>query len=367
MVTVPQVRLRLPLFAIAGISLVTGVWVGLLRLGWELPQPPRPLPATHGPLMVSAFLGTLIALERAAALGKKWTYGAPLFAALGALAAFFLPPSWMAPAFSAAGSAFLVAIFIFLYRLQPANFFIVIGTGAFLWLLGNALWAAGLPIHRAAPWWIGFLVFTIAGERLELSRLLRLSRWDYAKLWLALALLLCGLIASLVIFAAGIWICGAAVLAIGLWLARHDMARRTVAERGLPRFMAVSLLAGYGWLAAGGLMWIAFASEFSAGPLYDAMLHAVFLGFVFSMIFAHAPIIFPSITGLALPFDADFYSHLGLLHLSLALRIGGDLGESLPWQQWGGLLNAVAVLLFLANNIRAIRRGRRDSEAARRS
>lgn len=358
MVTVPQVPGRLPLFAIAGISLVAGVWVGLLRLGWELPQPPRPFPAAHGPLMVSAFLGTLIALERAVALGKKWTYGAPLFAALGALSALFLPPSWMAPAFLAAGSAFLVAIFISLYLLQPASFFIVIGTGAVLWLVGNSLWAAALPLHRVAPWWIGFLVLTIAGERLELSRVLRLSRWDSAKLLLGIALLLCGLITSLSIFETGIKICGVGLLIIGLWLSRYDMAQRTIAQRGLPRFMAVSLLAGYGWLVVGGLIWIAFARDFSAGPLYDAMLHAIFLGFVFSMIFAHAPIIFPSITGMAMVFDRGFYSHLGLLHFALALRIVGDLAENLQWQQWGGMLNAAAVLLFLANNLRAIRGSR---------
>lgn len=169
------------------------------------------------------------------------------------------------------------------------------------------------------------------------------------------------------IFEPGVRITGAGLLAIGLWLLRYDMARRTATERGLPRFMAISLLAGYGWLAAGGVMWILFAADFSSGPRYDAMLHAIFLGFVFSMIFAHAPIIFPSITGLAMAFDGGFYSHLGLLHVSLALRIAGDLAESLPWQQWGGLLNVAAVLLFLANNIRTIRRGCRNSEPARHS
>jgi hypothetical protein len=83
------------------------------------------------------------------------------------------------------------------------------------------------------------------------------------------------------------------------------------------------------------------------------MLHAIFLGFVFSMIFAHAPIILPTITGLALPFQNDFYMHAALLHLSLILRIAGDLLPSPPLQQWAGLLNAAAILLFLVNNVRA--------------
>jgi hypothetical protein len=93
------------------------------------------------------------------------------------------------------------------------------------------------------------------------------------------------------------------------------------------------------------------------------MLHAIFLGFVFSMIMAHAPIIFPSISGLAIPFDNRFYAHLGLLHASLALRVIGDLNAAPEWQRWGGLLNAGAVLLFLANNVGAVWRDRRHRAA----
>ena len=75
------------------------------------------------------------------------------------------------------------------------------------------------------------------------------------------------------------------------------------------------------------------------------------------MIFAHAPIILPTITGLALPFQKSFYLHAGLLHLSLLLRVGGDLGSSLSLKEWGGLVNTLALLLFLINNIRAVKGG----------
>jgi hypothetical protein len=84
------------------------------------------------------------------------------------------------------------------------------------------------------------------------------------------------------------------------------------------------------------------------------MLHTVFVGFIFSMIFAHAPVILPTITGLALPFDNSFYLHAGLLHISLLVRIAGDLALLPNGQKWGGLLNALAILLFLINNIRAV-------------
>jgi hypothetical protein len=87
------------------------------------------------------------------------------------------------------------------------------------------------------------------------------------------------------------------------------------------------------------------------------MLHTIFLGFVFSMIFAHAPIILPTITGLALPFQKSFYLHAGLLHISLLMRVAGDLSLLLPLQRWAGLLNVGAILLFLINNVRAVRLG----------
>jgi hypothetical protein len=66
------------------------------------------------------------------------------------------------------------------------------------------------------------------------------------------------------------------------------------------------------------------------------------------MIFAHAPIIVPAVTGLAVPFHNGFYLPLALLQASLALRVAGDLGAGFTLRQWGGLLNEVAILLFLA-------------------
>ena len=60
-------RLRYPLLLIALLTLLAATWAGLLRIGWLLPAPGS-LAASHGPLMVSGFLGTLIGLERAVAL-----------------------------------------------------------------------------------------------------------------------------------------------------------------------------------------------------------------------------------------------------------------------------------------------------------
>jgi hypothetical protein len=53
------------------------MWAGLVRLGWNLPPLIPTLSRTHGPLMISGFLGTLINLERVIALNRKWMYAAP--------------------------------------------------------------------------------------------------------------------------------------------------------------------------------------------------------------------------------------------------------------------------------------------------
>ena len=78
------------------------------------------------------------------------------------------------------------------------------------------------------------------------------------------------------------------------------------------------------------------------------MLHSIFLGFVFSMIFGHAPVIIPAVLRIAVPYRPRFYAYLILLHGSLLLRVVGDLTLQPDLRRWGGLFNVVAVLLFLA-------------------
>jgi hypothetical protein len=82
----------------------------------------------------------------------------------------------------------------------------------------------------------------------------------------------------------------------------------------------------------------------------------VFLGFVFSMIFGHAPTIVPAVTGVAVPFERAFYLLVGLLHGALLLRLVGDLATLPEIRAWGGLRNVAAVLLLAVWTVRAARR-----------
>ena len=104
---------------------------------------------------------------------------------------------------------------------------------------------------------------------------------------------------------------------------------------------------GYVWLIVAGVLWLLFADLFLAGPLYDAMVHAVLVGFVFSMILGHAPIIVPALTQREVRYTALFYGPLALLHVSLIVRLYGDLWPDTTLRLWGGLFNEVAVMIFL--------------------
>jgi len=202
---------------------------------------------------------------------------------------------------------------------------------------------------------VGFLVLTIVGERLELSRLLRLRRTASTLFIAASALFMGGLIVSLVAYAAGVRVAGLGMLALAAWLARYDIARRRLKAGGQARFVAVCLLSGYVWLAVGGVLALVYGGM-TAGPYYDAILHSLFLGFGFAMIFGHAPIVFPAVLGLPIRYSSRLYSHLVLLHLTLLLRVGGDLLLWIPGRQWGGLLNGVVLVIFLGNTAMALKR-----------
>jgi hypothetical protein len=338
--------IRLPLMALVLLGLLAGLWTGLNRMGALPPLRPLP-PAAHGPLMVSGFLGTLISLERAVALQQRWPYVGPLLSGLGALALLAGLPTPVGALLMTLAGGVLTAVSLIIVRRQTALYTITMGLGAAVWLGGSALWLAGWPLYRVVSWWAGFLVLTIVGERLELSRVLRLGRGSQLAFAAATSLFLGGLALSLFAFAAGVRLASVGLIGLALWLAHYDVARRTVRQQGLTRYIAANLLFGYGWLAVSGILGLWFGGVM-AGLRYDAWLHALFLGFVFGMIFAHAPIILPALTGLSVPYHPVFYGPVALLQLSLLLRVVGDLLPQLTWRQWGGWLNTAAILWFLA-------------------
>jgi hypothetical protein len=352
-----SVALRRALFLLLGFAcLLLGIGGGLARLGTG-PGPDAAV-ALHGALMLPGFLGTLIGVERAVASRRTLAWAAPLLTGAGALAALASGGADPARAAVAAGSVMLVVVLVrgFPSLRAPAQAVQVLGAACLA--IGSLRWAAGAPIWAAVPWWVAFPLLTIAGERLDLSRVVQPPA-AWRRVFLAIvALALLGLLIGEASREMGMRLQGMAWAALAAWLWRFDVARRSWRRPELPGFMGVAILSGYGWLALGGLGAL-FHGVPPAGLVTDGVLHAWLLGFVFPMIFAHAPVIFPAVLGVEIRFRRSFYLHLWMLHAGLVVRIAGDIADHLLTRQAGLWLNTAAILLFLTQTLSALRpRGR---------
>lgn len=355
-----SVQYRIPVLMVAFVCLAFGIGGGLLRLGWNFPWQRTSLVSLHGPLMVCGFLGAVITLERAVAIGKRWAYLGPFSVALGGLSLILgLPWVIIAILMTIASIIFGIATAHIFYR-QQALFTLTLLLSSISWLLGNILWINGLSISQVAPWWIAFLVLTIAGERLELSRILPPSLISKNIFMLITFIFLIGAVLATLSKNLNVQTLSAALIALALWFFRQDVARHNIKKKGLTRFIAICLMSGYFWLLVGALIGL-LSPELILGSTYDAFLHSILVGFVFSMIFGHAPIIFPAISKVKIPYYSTFYIPLIVLHFSLLIRITSDLLHDQYSRSMGGALNAVALLLFVFTMISAIVLGKRPS------
>lgn len=382
----PPAFFRIGPIILAAASLLLAIGAALVRLGWDVPVPNYDYLIAHGPMMVCGFLGTVICLERAIALNRAWGFAFPwILGSAGVWQAFY--PSGQEPlALFILGSVGLLGIFAVFLRKHPSFHTAVEALAVLMWVVGNGLRWAGWPLFAVVPWWLCFLVLTIAGERLELSRLLGPSRSVRALFIVSVSTSALGACLSALGFAmgrgktdiistewgdlftdplygAGVRCLGAGFALLALWCLRNDIARKSLRVPGLSRYMAICLIVGYVWLLIAGVLGLA-GGGYTGGMVFDAMLHTVFIGFVFSMIFAHAPVILPAVAGISFPFTRILYLPLVLLHASLALRIGSDLTFWYVGRAWGGMLNGVAILVFVLSvliTITVIRRLRPES------
>ncbi len=342
------VPIRAALLVTAFAGLAVGVWAGLVRAGVAVPAGGVVDPATHGIVMVSGFFGALISLERAVALDGRWAYAAPPAAMLGALGLSAGLPGAVWASLAAA----LIMTFgsIRLWRAQPSMFMAVMAAGAASWAIAVVLEIASVSIVRQVPWLAAFLVGTIVGERLELSRLAPPSRRKMPFFVGAMTTTGIGALTASLGFLAGWRVFGAGLVMTAGWLLVFDVARRTIRVEGVTRFIAVCLLSGYAWLGGAGIWWL-MRGDLIGGLGWDGALHAVFLGFVFTMVFGHVFLVAPAVLGVTVPYRTWFGAHVAVLHLSLVLRLAGDLGADASLRRWGAIGNAAAIGLFLAVTI----------------
>ena len=344
--TRPRLELRLAFLALGALALIAGLYGALGRLGWALPAGDSLAPL-HGPLMISGLFGTLISLERAVALGRLWSYAAPAFSGLGTLILLAGAPEAFGASAYAAAAVVLVGTSLLITMQQPAVFTGALLFGALAWLAGNLLWLMGGSVPDLIGWWLAFLILTIAGERLELSRLMPQRRGSEALFLFAAGLLAVGAQNGLMT-ENGAVLFGVALLVTTLWLRVHDIARMNVRRSGQTRFMATCMLTGYFWLGSAGVVLIAFPPHAAAFG-YDVALHAILIGFVVSMVFGHALVILPAVVRIRLRYSPILYLPLALLHASVAFRVGGGLAGWDFMRKGSGIVTVLSLIAFVGS------------------
>lgn len=364
---------RAALAVLAGLNLLAALSGGLVRVGlWSVqaagPRGPGAV-VSHGGLMMFGFFGTLIALERAVALQRgAWV---PALCGLAGLLAWTLPDPlgpWpggaqLPPALAVAGALGLSGLYAWAWRHRAGSPaarralalpLAVEASGAVALVVAALAWSHDeLLLMRAAG--SAFLVLTIAGERRELMRLVPLppaAARGFLVGWVAGGLLLAGLTVAVLGQGAdstsAVWalrLGWALLAALALWLMRYDVARRQWKAGGWAGHTAQCLLVGYGWLAAAAVFGLA-----GQGVAW----HLLWLGFVFAMVFGHAPIMLPALAGWRPRPTRWARLPLFIMGASLGLRIVASVG---PWPEamaLAGAGHALAVASFAAVMARAV-------------
>lgn len=321
------------------LGLVLGISGGWIKLG-SLQIPIASAGMNHGLLMVGGFLGTLISIERAMVLKKKVWLIIPFLTGLST-PFFLMGMTQVGLLLLLAGSLGLGVIMHLQSVRHPQLHTYLLYAGAMFWFIGNFMtWRSGL-IAAGTTWWMGFLLFTIVGERMELSQFLPVPPLAKYALILHLLLVFIGLIIPFHTW--GNELLGVGILLIAIWLWVFDIAKVLAKKTGQFRYLGFGLKAGYLWLGMQGIILFALENH----PLfYDLILHTFFLGFTFSMIWAHAPIIFPTIFGIReTPYHPILWVTWTLFQVSLLGRIIFSLFEFYELRKFFGVANGYVILI----------------------
>ncbi len=334
---------KIPFMLLVLASLLTGILTGWFRAGFNIPALGG-LYLDHAAIMTGSFLGTVILIERIVAMKKIYLFAFPIINA-SSLIFYFLNLEEIAFLCLIIGALGLFYVFFLINKKHSDLPHQIMWAGTAAWLIGNVHLLIFHGYAHSILWWMAFLLLTIVGERLELSRFLPISSTKRKALVFLLFVFLISCI--LPFHLGGQMLTGITLLLIAFWLMFYDMARKSVKKPGVHRFSAIALFFGYGWLVLSGLLFILNDTGFIS---YDSLIHSFFLGFVFSMIFAHAPIILPGVLGINYkPFHSSLYLWVLLFQLSLIIRIVGGMFRFPLWKQYASLANGILILCFILN------------------
>lgn len=326
---------------LAFMSMITGIYCGVIRIGQPLPSGAYLPVAHHGVLMAGSFLGTLICLERVVTFPDKRAWIPVILMALS-FPLFIFHQLQYGVICLLAGSLGYGWISVSNYLKYKLRGDLIMALGAVFQTIAYIIFAMTWSYPKAFAGWLLFLILTIIGERLNLSRFLPVSKRAIQEAYFWIILLL----ASAFFYHFGLQIVmGLSMIGLAQWLLRHDIVKINLKREGHYHFLGLALLLAYLWLMISGVLAM---REMENPYLYDAVLHSFFVGFVLSMILAHAPIIFPGIWGIKItPFHPVMYIWLAGLHASLFIRIYGDMAENFELRKLGGIYNGVFFLLYI--------------------
>ena len=318
-------------------------------MGIALSLPLGLTPLYHGHVMAMSLLGGIVSLERAIALGGRRYLLAPSLLLLGGLLTIVTSLVSVSAILSTLGSLLFFYMFFRIVRSTKAvySYLMLMGSASLL-LSSIILLLFSSPPYLLLPLWITFISLIIVGERMELSRIIKLPNYvNYLITILSLALFLHSIL--LYITQSYRFPFGIILVALSVLLLKYDVSKIGIRESGLRRFMGINILLAYVWLFASGLSWVILPPYFS-GFYYDLLVHSFFLGFVLSMIIAHAPIIAPIVFKRGKPvYSRRLYLPTIILHTSLILRFLGDAMGSFAVREVGGLGNVLAIALLMLN------------------
>ncbi len=322
-------------------AMVTGIYCGIIRIGQPLPSSAYLPVGHHGVVMTGSFLGTLICLERVAVYPDKRAWLSVILMAIS-LPLFVLHQPSYGVLCLLAGSVGYGWISLNNYMEHKLRGDLIIATGAAFQLMAYIIFFLTYSYPKAFAGWLLFLILTIMGERLNLTSFLPRSKKALYEAYFWIVLLL---ISAIFYHQGSRIILGISLVGLAVWLLRHDTIRLNLKKEGHDHFLALALLLGYLWLAVSGIL---STLDMADSYLYDAVLHSFFVGFVLSVILAHAPVIFPGLAGVQrMPFHPVMYLWLAGLHASLVIRIYGDLAGDFALRKVGGIYNGVFFLLYI--------------------
>lgn len=323
------------------IAMMTGIYCGIIRIGQPLPSSAYLPVGHHGLVMTGSFLGTLICLERAAVYPDKRAWLSVILMAMS-LPFFMLHQVSYGVLCLLAGSAGYAWISFNNYIKGKQRGDLIIATGAAFQLMAYIIFMLTNSYPNAFAGWLLFLILTIMGERLNLTRIFPMGKKALYEAYFWIFLLL---ISAIFYHQGSRIILGISLVGLAVWMLRHDIIRLNLKKGGHDHFLSLALLLAYLWLAVSGILSMLNMAD---SYLYDAVLHSFFVGFVLSVILAHAPVIFPGLVGIqGTPFHPVMYIWLAGLHASLVIRIYGDLGGDFALRKVGGIYNGVFFLAYI--------------------